>query len=134
MQNISIHHSNKTHDNSMRKRRYEAFYKTDVKQYILNNIKQPLSPTNIAEYFDVDISTLKRKFKSVNGIDIKSFILSTKLHMAAVDILQGESNLNVLTQRYKFNSALNFVINFNKQFKTYPYDYERLWEQGKVGF
>lgn len=108
------------------------FYKTQVEKikaiqgFLMENIGQNYTQEELAERFDISLTTMKKCFKSVFGSSIGAWRLEYRMNQAAV-LLRREKNSGVaeIAGRVGYDSPSKFSMAFRKVMGMSPAEYRK---------
>lgn len=94
-------------------------------QYVSNHVNQNISVEEIAQYLNMDRTTLSKKFKRELGFNISSYIMRRKLEEAKSLLNYTDMTISEISEYLCFSSQAYFQNVFKKKFKITPKEYRR---------
>lgn len=88
--------------------------------FIEENICEDISPEQCARESYMSLSEYYRMFFSIIGMNVKEYIRSRRLTLAADELADGRLNVLELAVKYGFDTADGFSRAFRKQFGVVP--------------
>jgi beta-xylosidase/AraC-like DNA-binding protein len=85
-----------------------------------NNYKEKLTLKKIASDFHYNSSYLSEKFKSLTGVNFKSYLDQIKLEKILTELLYTNKNINQIALEAGFRNIKSFYRVFNEQFVQSP--------------
>lgn len=108
------------------------FYKTQVekikavRKFLMQHMAENFTQEELAERFDISLTTMKKCFKSVFGSTIGAWLLEYRMNHAAV-LLKTDRDIRVVevAGRVGYDSPSKFAIAFRKVMGMSPAEYRR---------
>lgn len=91
-----------------------------AREYIVNNLQQPLSLAELARYSGTNEFTLKRSFKEVFGTTVFGFMTDLKMQEAQKMLRNPEININEISDLSGYKNPQHFSAAFRKRFGKAP--------------
>lgn len=88
--------------------------------FIIIHQRPNLKIKNLAEEFNMSISTLRRHFKIVFGQNIHEYFQKKKMMWAKIQLEKGEKNITEIAGALGFVKPANFSTAFRKEFGILP--------------
>jgi AraC family L-rhamnose operon regulatory protein RhaS len=124
--------------------RTHSFYKEDKKQmnntvrfssddvllYIHNNYRDKININNLVKLYNTNRTTLSKEFKKATGFSIISYILKTRIEVAAGMLRDTHMNVAVIVERVGFNNITHFNKVFKEYMKCLPNEYRKKYNAG----
>ncbi len=115
-------------DEETEKRPY--FYKTQVEKiksmqkFLAEHMEQSFTQAELAERFDISLTTMKKCFKSVYGTTIGNWLLQYRMNQAAVMLRQNrEQSITQIAGKVGYESSSKFASAFRKVMGMSPMEY-----------
>ena len=110
------------------------FYKTQVEkikaiyQFLIQHMDENFTQEELAQRFDIPLTTMKKCYKSVFGSTIGNWLLQYRMNQAAV-LLKTERKAAVseIAGKVGYDSPSKFAIAFRKVMGMPPMEYRRKW-------
>ncbi len=96
--------------------------------YIQKNYQNPITLEDIAQHFNMSLSTFNRMIKKETGATFVTFLNDYRLGMAARKLLETDATIQYISQSCGFKNLSNFNKFFKKHYFTSPQKYR---EQNK---
>jgi AraC family carnitine catabolism transcriptional activator len=94
---------------------------------IENNIEEPLTVPQIAQFLNVSQRQLERQFKKNVGCTVVQFGLLRRLQNARLLLISTELSIRQIATASGFNTLSHFAYSFGKFFGRRPSDYREAW-------
>ena len=94
---------------------------------IENNIEEPLTVPQIAQFLNVSQRQLERQFKKNVGCTVVQFGLLRRLQNARLLLISTEMSIRQIATASGFNTLSHFAYSFGKFFGRRPSDYREAW-------
>lgn len=94
-----------------------------VMQYISNHVNQNISVEEIADYLQMDRTTLSKKFKRELGFNISEFIMRKKLEEAKSLLAHSDKTISEISEYLCFSTQSYFQNVFKKKYGMTPKEY-----------
>ena len=94
---------------------------------IENNIEEPLTVPQIANFLGVSQRQLERQFKKNVGCTVVQFGLLRRLQNARLLLISTELSIRQIATASGFNTLSHFAYSFGKFFGRRPSDYREAW-------
>ncbi|NLL77924.1 MAG: helix-turn-helix transcriptional regulator [Clostridiales bacterium] len=98
----------------------------DVLFYIQNNYMNRISIEDLTKMFHTNRTTISRVFKEATGETIVSYMLQTRVKVAACMLRDTELKIEVIIERVGFRNITHFNKVFKKYMKCLPSEYRRM--------
>lgn len=92
-------------------------------QYISNHVNKPLSVKEVADYLQIERSTLSKKFKRELGFNISTYIMRRKLEEAKSLLNFSDRTISEISEYLCFSSQSYFQNVFKKKYGMTPKEY-----------
>lgn len=97
-----------------------------VRQFLIQHIDENFTQEELAERFDIPLTTMKTCFKSVFGSSIGSWLLQYRMNRAAVLLkTERESRVSDIAGQVGYDSPSKFAAAFRKIMGMSPAEYKR---------
>ena len=96
----------------------------DVLKYIHDNIKENFKLSDVSRQFGYSKWHFCTKFHEYTGRSFTKYVRYFRLHLAALDILQG-TRISDVAMEYGYESIGGFNKAFLTEFGCYPSDYKK---------
>jgi AraC family L-rhamnose operon regulatory protein RhaS len=106
------------------------FSTDDVLLYIHNNYRSKISIDDLAKRYRTNRTTLSKEFKNTTGYSIISYILKTRIEVAAGMLRDTHMNVAVIVERVGFNNITHFNKVFKEYMKCLPNEYRKKFSAG----
>lgn len=106
------------------------FSTDDVLLYIHNNYRSKININDLAKQYSTNRTTLSREFKNATGYSIISYILKTRVEVAAGMLRDSHLNVAVIAERVGFNNITHFNKVFKEYMKCLPNEYRKEFNAG----
>lgn len=97
----------------------------EIKEWIDENINNPLKVQDIAKISGYSKWHLQREFMKYTNKSLGRYVLDRKLYFAAKDLVSGYESILTISLRYGFESHQSFTRVFSRKYKTPPSAYRR---------
>ena len=94
-------------------------------EHIYNNINDKISIDSIAKELQFSKEYLIRKFKKQMGLTPQQFILSLKVHLSSVMLLNNNSNITDISYSYSFFDQSHYIKTFKDIYGISPKNYKK---------
>ena len=94
---------------------------------IENNIEEPLTVPQIANFLGVSQRQLERQFKKNVGCTVVQFGLLKRLQNARLLLISTDMSIRQIATASGFNTMSHFAFSFGKFFGRRPSDYREAW-------
>ena len=94
-------------------------------QYVSNHVNQNISVEEIAQYLNMDRTTLSKKFKRELGFNISSYIMRRKLEEAKSLLNYTDMTISEISEYLCFSSQAYFQNVFKKKYGITPKEYRK---------
>jgi AraC-like DNA-binding protein len=91
-----------------------------VRDIILNNLRQPFSLKELAHLVSTNEFTLKKSFKTIFGTTVFGFINDIKMEKAQKLLTQQELTVTQVAELVGYKNATHFTTAFKKKYGTLP--------------
>ncbi len=91
-----------------------------AKEYLLANIENPPSLTQLSKICGINEYKLKKGFKEVFGNTVFGFLSDKKLEMARTDLLNKDKPVSEIAYELGYSSPQHFSLAFKKKFGISP--------------
>lgn len=101
----------------------DLYHISRAEEFILDNLKNPITRDQLAEVSGRSIRTLSRAFEKKYGIGPMAFIKQRRLDSAYLDLLSAKPDVTSVTQvafNYGFSHTGKFAIEYGKTFGESP--------------
>jgi AraC-like DNA-binding protein len=96
-----------------------------IKKFLLVNIDQTFTLTELSEQFNISLTTMKNCFKGVYGTTICSFVRAYRMQIAAQMLLTGKESITEIAGCVGYNNASKFAAVFKKEMGVTPMHYRK---------
>ncbi|RHO21194.1 helix-turn-helix transcriptional regulator [Amedibacterium intestinale] len=103
----------------------------DMLDYIETNYKHDISLCDFAERFHLNAEYVSRLFKSLFGVNFKTYLTNYRLNSSMNDIVYSKKSMQDIAYAYGFSSVKSFIFSFKGYYNQTPYQY-RLYHQKKT--
>lgn len=94
-------------------------------EYINEHISQPLTVEEVSDAVFMSKYYFCRKFKTVTGLSVMEYILSTRLSLAQEMLLNGKMTVSDISDRCGFSSVAYFCNVFKQRMGKSPLQYRK---------
>ncbi len=101
------------------------FSADDILLYIHNNYRNKITINDIMKKFSTNRTTLSKEFKNATGYSIISYILKTRVEIAAGMLRDTHLNVAVIMERVGFHNMTHFNKVFREYMKCPPGEYRK---------
>lgn len=91
--------------------------------YLYNNYDKKITITELTKIFNMNRTTLSKKFKDVVGESIITYLNKVRINMAAIMLRDTELPIAEIMDRVGFVDATHFLRTFKKYIKFTPKEY-----------
>ena len=95
----------------------------EIQAYIYAHLDEDLTIKTLADHFEVNYSTLRKRFQTVTGMTLGRYVLRLRMECAAEDLLFGESVSGVCEQ-YHFETMAGFCKAFKRRYGVSPQQFK----------
>ena len=95
----------------------------NVKNFVRENLKEPLSLTYISQQLHYNPSYISRLFKQLSGSNLSEYILEEKIRYARKRLEESEDTVAMIAREIGFESSQYFSVVFRKQTGMSPGEY-----------
>jgi AraC family L-rhamnose operon regulatory protein RhaS len=106
------------------------FSTDDVLLYIHNNYRSKINISDLVKQYRTNRTTLSKEFKNATGYSIISYILKTRIEVAAGMLRDTHMNVAVIVERVGFNNITHFNKVFKENMKCLPNEYRKKFSAG----
>lgn len=97
----------------------------DIQNYILSNLKEAPTLTQLSKVFNYNASYISRIFKQKTGLNISQFIAHNKIEKAKDLLLKTDKTIETISKDVGFDNSKYFFCFFKKQTGISPGDFRR---------
>jgi AraC family transcriptional activator of pyochelin receptor len=91
-----------------------------AREYILRNLEEPPSLSQLARIVGINEYKLKRGFKEIFGNTVFGYLSDARLEMACTDLAEGKKPTSEIAAALGYSSVQHFGNAFRKKFGTAP--------------
>lgn len=91
-----------------------------LRTYILENLSQPLSTSELAQRFDLNESTLRKQFRRQYNISLHRFILASRMEAAMTMLKLAQRPVYEVAMLVGYDDPSNFTHAFSKYYGIPP--------------
>lgn len=95
------------------------------KDYIAKHLTQKISMTRMAEELGLSYSHLASKFRRLEGMSIKKYLIKEKLYAAANQLKYSEADVGEIAEYLGFSSASSMCASFKERYGMTPLEFRR---------
>lgn len=95
------------------------------KDYLAKHLTQKISMTRMAEGLGISYSHLASKFRRLEGVSIKKYLIREKLHAAANQLKYSEADVGEIAEYLGFSSASSMCASFKEHYGMTPLEFRR---------
>ena len=103
----------------------ETAFSDHIKEFLAENITNPLTLDDICPHFNVSKSYLCRLFKTETGKSIMDYFIDLKISEAKTLIREGELNFSQIAEKLSFSGIHDFSRAFRKKVNLSPTQYRK---------
>lgn len=92
-------------------------------QYIDSHYSQELMVENVADYLDISLSSLSKKFKQQVGFSMIKYLLAFRVILSALEIAQTKESISSIAEKNGFSDTKYFSRVFKKMMGSTPSEY-----------
>ncbi len=101
------------------------FSTDDILIYIHNNYRNKININDLVKRYKTNRTTLSKEFKNATGYSIISYIIKTRIEVAAGMLRDTHMNVAVIVERVGFNNITHFNKVFKEYMKCLPNEYRK---------
>lgn len=98
---------------------------TDVKRQFENNYSEQYSLEKLARQYNISVSSLSHRFRSVTGTSVMEYLQSCRIAHAKRMFADADSNIGEIVQKCGFSDSSNFSRTFKKLNGMSPTDFRK---------
>ncbi|MBR4880527.1 MAG: helix-turn-helix transcriptional regulator, partial [Clostridia bacterium] len=99
--------------------------KTEIIEYINNNLGEHLTLEVLCEHFHTNRTTLARRVKEATGKSPIRYILEERLRRSRTELEEGELSVSEVAEKYGFSDDNYFIRAFKKQYGISPLKFRK---------
>lgn len=103
-----------------------AHHVTQVKEYVLRHLDQPLRLGDIADHVQLREEYLARLFRELTGVTVFDYVRKNRFERAKTLLSSSDLNVEEIARRTGFNSLPVFSRTFKRHVGASPTEYRRL--------